>query len=210
MQSLLTVEVWVNTGAESLGTNSKVYHFTKSSILQTSIQEQKGPSLVKLSKFLISEVCSLWNLKTSPVKQPKQNMVSCSKTLTIERESRTHSDTQHDTLVDNLQFLIFDPCMSVWKVLCKSSRVFFSTFLTARVESMVLWRIRTHITTCDEWNPNTCSGTKMAVKTVSQKFSQPKWERFFKELWSRPNNDCRFQNNILTNSPRQQRSLLGR
>ena len=59
MQPLLTVEVWVNTGAESLGTNSKVYHFTKSAILQTSIQEQKGPSLVKLSKFLISEVPSL-------------------------------------------------------------------------------------------------------------------------------------------------------
>ena len=68
MQPLLTVEVWVNTSAESLGTNSKVYHFTKSAILQTSIQEQKGPSLVKLSKFLISEVPSLW--KTSPVKKP--------------------------------------------------------------------------------------------------------------------------------------------
>ena len=37
----------------------------------------------------------------------------------------------------------------------------------------VLQCIRTHITACDEWKPNTSSGSEMPVRTVSQKFIRP-------------------------------------
>ena len=97
----------------------------------------------------------------------------------------------------------------IGKRFCKSNGVFFST-LSARVQSLGLQCIRTQITTCDEWKPNTSSGSEMPVRTVSQKFIRPEWGKIFKELWGQTNNDCRFQILILTNSPRQQRSLVGR
>ena len=65
-------------------------------------------------------------------------------------------------------------------------------------------KIRTHIRTCDEWEPNTSSGSEMPVRTVSQKFSHPWLGRFFKDLWSRS------QIFISTNPPRQQHLLAGR
>ena len=68
---------------------------------------------------------------------------------------------------------------------CKSNGVFFSTW-SARVKSMDLWCIRTHVTSCDEWMPNSSSGSEMPVWTVSQKFSHLQWRRLFKELWGRP------------------------
>ena len=56
--------------------------------------------------------------------------------------------------------------------------------------------IRTHITTCDEWRPSTSSGSEMPVRTVSQKFSHPKWGRIFKELWDRPTTTGDFRSSI--------------
>ena len=52
--------------------------------------------------------------------------------------------------------------------------------------SLIRQNTHTHITTCDEWEPNTSSGSEMPVPTVSQKFSHPQWVRFFKESWGRP------------------------
>ena len=73
----------------------------------------------------------------------------------------------------------------IGKRFCKSNGVFFIK-LSARVQSLGLWCIRTHITTCDEWKPNTSSGSEMPVRTVSQKFIRPLWGKIFKELWGRP------------------------
>ena len=63
-------------------------------------------------------------------------------------------------------------------VFCKSNGVFIST-LSAGVESMEFSHIRTYITTCDEWEPNTSSESEMPVRTVSQKFSNPWWGNIF-------------------------------
>ena len=46
----------------------------------------------------------------------------------------------------------------IGKRFCKSSSVFFST-LSAGVETIGLWCISAHITTCDEWKPNTSWGS---------------------------------------------------
>ena len=43
--------------------------FTQSTLRQASIREKKGPSLEKMSKFLISEVSTLQNLRTGPMKR---------------------------------------------------------------------------------------------------------------------------------------------
>ena len=66
----------------------------------------------------------------------------------------------------------WDTTWYIGKRFCKSNGVFFST-LSARVKSLDLQCIRTHVTTCDEWKPNTSSGSEMPVRTVSQKFSHP-------------------------------------
>ena len=65
----------------------------------------------------------------------------------------------------------------IWKRLCKSWCVILSTLSTG-VESLVLYFISTHISTWDEWKPNTSSGSEMSVRTVSQKVSRPKWGGF--------------------------------
>ena len=59
----------------------------------------------------------------------------------------------------------------IGKRYCRSSSVFFST-LSAGVESMEFSYIGTHMTTCDEWEPNSTSGSEMSVRTVSLKFSR--------------------------------------
>ena len=58
--------------------------------------------------------------------------------------------------------------------------------------------------------PNTSSGSEMPVRTVSQKFSHLQWRRLFKELWGRPTTTADLISSLLTNSPRQQHSLVGR
>ena len=57
-------------------------------------------------------------------------------------------------------------------VFCKSTGVFFST-LSRRVQSVDFIRNGRHITACDEWKPNTTSGSEMPVRTVSPKFIRP-------------------------------------
>ena len=47
--------------------------------------------------------------------------------------------------------------------------------LIRRSWSMEFSFIRTHITTCDEWEPNSSSGSELPVRTVSQKFIHPWW-----------------------------------
>ena len=83
----------------------------------------------------------------------------------------------------------------IGKRFCKSNSLFFST-LSARVESMEFQYIRTRITTCDEWESNTSSGSEMPVRTVSQKFSHLQWRRFFKELWGRPTTTADFRSSF--------------
>ena len=52
----------------------RTIRFTLSTLRQASIREKKGPSIGKYkSKFLISEVSTLWNLRTSPTKRLKDN-----------------------------------------------------------------------------------------------------------------------------------------
>ena len=54
--------------------------------------------------------------------------------------------------------------------------------------------VRTYITSCNEWTPNTRHnfGSEMPVRTVSQKFIRPQWGKIFKELWGRPTTTADF------------------
>ena len=54
------------------------------------------------------------------------------------------------------------------------------------------------------------SRSEMPVWTVSQRFSYPQWRETLQRIVEQTNNDCRFWIFILTNSPRQLRSLAGR
>ena len=65
----------------------------------------------------------------------------------------------------------------------------------------------THITTCDEWKPNTSSGSEMPVRTVSQKFTRPWWGKMFKELWGRPTTTADFGSSFWHVSFAEDRSL---
>ena len=99
----------------------------------------------------------------------------------------------------------------IGKRFCKSSRVFFSTF-SARNESMEFSNVGTNslINSGEERESNTSSGSEMPVRTVSQKFIHPQWEEDVQRIMRQTNNDCRFRIFTLTNSPRQQRSVVGR
>ena len=50
------------------------------------------------------------------------------------------------------------------KRFCKSNGVFFSTS-SASDQSLEFWYVRTYITACDEWKPNSSSGSEMPVRT---------------------------------------------
>ena len=58
------------------------------------------------------------------------------------------------------------------------------------------FRTNSLITGGKEWEPSTCSGTQMPVRTVSQKFSHPLWGTFFKELWCRPTTTSDFRSSF--------------
>ena len=70
--------------------------FKKSTLRQASIREKKGPSLGKyMSKFLISEVPTLWNLRTGPHEETERQQrcarskawnLSCQKTFTSSKK----------------------------------------------------------------------------------------------------------------------------
>ena len=98
---------------------------------------------------------------------------------------------------------------NIGKRFWKSNGVFFST-LSARVKSMELWCIRTHVTTCDEWMPNTSSGSEMPVQDRQPKIQSSFVREILQRIMGQTNNDCRFQILILTNSSRLQRSLVVR
>ena len=76
---------------------------------------------------------------------------------------------------------------------------------------LCLWCIRTHITTCDGWKPNTSSEPRHSQSgTVSQKFLRPEGGKMFKGLCGRPTATADFDILILTNSLHQQHLLVGR
>ena len=98
------------------------------------------------------------------------------------------------------------------KRFCKSTDVFFITLSRTRVQSVECQRVRTHITACNEWTPNTRHnfGSEMPVRTVSQKIHSTLKSVDFQRIMEQTNNDCRFRIFILTNSITQQHLLVGR
>ena len=96
----------------------------------------------------------------------------------------------------------------IGKRFCKSSRVFFST-LSAGIESMGFSFFRTHITTCDEKKPNNSSGSE-ASQDRQPEIQSSLVSEIFPRILGHTNNDSRSQIFISTNSPLQQRLLVGR
>ena len=86
---------------------------------------------------------------------------------------------------------IWDTTWYIGKRFCKSNSVFFST-LSAKVESMEFWCMRTHITTCDEWKPH-----QFRIRDASQDRQPEIHSTLMREIFHRimvqTNNDCRFQ-----------------
>ena len=99
----------------------------------------------------------------------------------------------------------------IGKRFCKSRCVFIST-LSTRIASMefIARRAAPFINSGEKWKARSRSRFEMPVWTVSQRFSHPQCRRLFKVIMGQTNNDCRFRIFTLTNSPRQQRSLVGR
>ena len=94
-------------------------------------------------------------------------------------------------------------------VFCKCNGVFFST-LSACVKSLVLECIRTHITICDGVKAKHQFRIRDAGQDRQPEIHSSLVNEDFQRIMSQTNNDCRFQILILTNSSRQQRSLVGR
>ena len=101
---------------------------------------------------------------------------------------------------------VFGTRMVYRETFCKSNSVFTST-LSAESRIHGALSIRTHITACDGNKPNTSSWSEMQSGPSARSSVVPS-EGGFSKNFLRDHNDCKFQILILTNSPRQQRSLV--
>ena len=90
----------------------------------------------------------------------------------------------------------------------QTNSVFFNTFSTG-VDSMEFWHIRTHITTCDE-KQTLVQDERCQSGPVPLEIQSCLTKEILQRIMGQTNNDCRSQIFISTNSPRQQRSLVGR